>query len=201
MVFGITQLQYCPQNNFTRGLMAKLRIEDGTIYTLLSDIVRELAPLNIQVNRWPIGDEPKLKALLARYVLIDSEKEKILEALDVYFQQLKITAGYQCRDLIVLHPDVPHLDSLVSKFDRCHTHADCEVRYIIAGEGVFGFVRPDNSQVELTVQPEDYINIPSGTEHWFYLTDLRQIKAVRYFTSQDGWIPEYTNTKIRLCAE
>jgi 1,2-dihydroxy-3-keto-5-methylthiopentene dioxygenase len=43
------------------------------------------------------------------------------------------------------------LNTLLSKFNRCHTHADDEVRYIIDGEGVFGFVRPDGSQVELTI--------------------------------------------------
>lgn len=178
--------------------MAILRIEDGTTYTQLSDIMRELAPLNVQINCWQLGDDPKLKALLAQDVLSDAEKEKILQALDIYFQQLQQTAGYRECDLIVLHPGVPNLDALLSKFDRCHTHADPEVRYIIAGEGIFGFVRPDTSQVELTVQPEDYINVPSGTEHWFYLTASRQIKAVRYFTTREGWVPEYTDKEIRL---
>lgn len=178
--------------------MAILRLEDGTTYTQLSDIMRELAPLNVQINHWPIGEDPELSALLAQDVLSDAEKEKVLQALDAYFQHLLQTAGYKSRDLIVLHPSVPNLDSLLSKFDQCHTHADPEVRYIIAGEGVFGFVRPDASQVELTVQPEDYINVPSGTEHWFYLTASQQIKAVRYFTTTEGWIPKYTDTQIRL---
>jgi 1,2-dihydroxy-3-keto-5-methylthiopentene dioxygenase len=179
--------------------MAILRLENGTTYTQLSDIVRELAPLNVQLNRWPTGEDPKLNALLAQDVLSDAEKEHVLKALDIYFQQLQQTAGYQSCDLIVLHPGIPNLDAMLSKFDRCHTHADPEVRYIIAGEGVFGFVRPDTSQVELTVQPEDYINVPEGTEHWFYLTTSRQIKAVRYFTTTEGWVPEYTVTEIRLC--
>lgn len=87
---------------------------------------------------------------------------------------------------------------MLSRFNQCHTHADPEVRYIIAGEGVFGFVRPDASQVELTVQPEDYISVPSNTEHWFHLTTSRQIKAVRYFTTTEGWVPEYTDTEIRF---
>ncbi|WP_071191276.1 cupin domain-containing protein [Trichormus sp. NMC-1] len=178
--------------------MAILRLEDGTTYTQLSDIVRELAPLNVQINCWQIGRDPELRALLAQDMLSDVEKEQVLKALDIYFQQLATNAGYQERDLIALHPSVPNLDTMLSKFDRVHTHADDEVRYIIAGEGIFGFVRPDGSQVELTVQPEDYINVPAGTEHWFYLTALRQIKAVRYFTSREGWVPEYTDTEIRL---
>lgn len=178
--------------------MAILRLEDDTTYTHWSDIQRELAPLNIQINSWQIGNDTKLNALLAQDMLSDEEKEYVLKGLDKYFLQLAKTAGYKERDLIVLHSDVPNLDAMLSKFDKTHTHADPEVRYIVAGEGIFGFVRPDGSQIELTVQPGDYINVPNGVEHWFYLTSSRSIKAVRYFTTTEGWVPEYTDTEIRL---
>ena len=176
--------------------MAILRLEDGTTYTQLKDIARELAPLNVQLHHWSIGDA-EVRRLLAKASLDESEKKQVLQALDGYFEQLK-EEGYQSRDLIVLHPQIPNLDTLLAKFERCHTHADSEVRYIIDGEGVFGFVRPDGTQVELTIQPEEYINVPTGTEHWFYLTEAQRIKAVRYFVTTEGWVPEYTETAIRF---
>ncbi|TBR61093.1 acireductone dioxygenase [Westiellopsis prolifica IICB1] len=176
--------------------MAILQLEDGKVYTDLKDISRELAPLNIQLDYWSVGEDPQLHKLLAKDSLSEDEKEQVLVALDQYFNELQKTAGYQSRDLIVLHPDTPNLDGLLAKFDKIHTHADDEVRYIVAGEGIFGFVRPDGSQVELTVQPQEYINVPAGTEHWFYLTPERRVKAVRYFTNTEGWIPEYTGTPI-----
>jgi 1,2-dihydroxy-3-keto-5-methylthiopentene dioxygenase len=178
--------------------VAILTLEDGTTYTQMADIARELSPLKIQLNNWTIGNNPEIKHLLAKAALSDEEKEQVLEALDVYFEQLKASSGYQSRDLIVLHPEVPNLKDLLSKFDRCHYHTDAEVRYIVAGEGVFGFVRPDGSQVELTVQPEEFINVPENTEHWFYLTSNQRIKAVRYFTTMEGWVPEYTSQEIRF---
>jgi 1,2-dihydroxy-3-keto-5-methylthiopentene dioxygenase len=178
--------------------MAILQLEDGTTYTQLDHIARELAPLNVQLNRWPVGDNPEVHDLLAKDVLSDEEKEQVLQSVDNYFEELKQNAGYQSRDLIVLHPEVPNLDALVSKFDSCHYHTDNEVRYIVAGEGTFGFVRPDGTQVELTVQPEEYINVPANTEHWFYLTPSKRIKAVRYFTTTEGWAPEYTATEKRF---
>lgn len=178
--------------------MAILQLEDGTTYTELDDLERELAPLNVQLNRWPVGDNLEIQALLAKDALSDEEKEQVLQSLDQYFEQLKMSAGYQSRDLVVLHPEVPNLDTLLSKFDRCHYHADDEVRYIVAGEGIFGFVRPDGSQVEVTVQPEEYINVPANTEHWFYLTPSRRIKAVRYFTTTEGWVPQYTDSEIKF---
>ncbi|OCR02793.1 acireductone dioxygenase [Oscillatoriales cyanobacterium USR001] len=177
--------------------MAILRLEDGTTYTKLSEISRELAPLNIQLNYWPVGDSPELRNLLAQDILNDSEKEQVLQALDSYFEELKQTAGYHSRDLIVLHPEIPNLDGMLSKFYQCHTHSDDEVRYIVAGEGIFGFVRPEGDQVELTVEAEEYINVPANSEHWFYLTPNRRIKAVRYFSGTEGWVPNYTGTEIR----
>ncbi|MBX9258466.1 acireductone dioxygenase [Desmonostoc muscorum CCALA 125] len=178
--------------------MAILKLEDDTILTDINDIAQELTALNIQLNRWAVVDNPKLHRLLAEDSLNDHEKEQVLKALDVYFNKLQETAGYQSRDLIVLHPGVPNLDELMVKFDQIHTHADDEVRYVIDGEAIFGFVRPDGSQVELTVQKEEYINVPAGTEHWFHLTPARRIKAVRYFISAEGWVPLYTNKEIRV---
>ncbi|ERT06265.1 cupin domain protein [Lyngbya aestuarii BL J] len=178
--------------------MAILQLEDGTTYTELEEISRRLEPLNVRLNYWKVGEDPELKALLNQSALDNEEKEQVLLELDHYFEHLKQTDGYQSRDLIALHPDIPNLDSLMAKFESCHTHADDEVRYIIEGEGVFGFVCPDGSQMELTIQPEEYINVPAGSEHWFHLTDKKRIKAVRYFITTEGWVPEYTETKIRI---
>lgn len=178
--------------------MAILKLEDDTILTDINDIGQELAPLNIQLNRWAVGNNPQLRSLLAQDSLNEDEKEQVLKALDGYFNQLQQTAGYQSRDLVVLHPGIPDLDELMVKFDQIHTHADDEVRYVIDGEAIFGFVRPDGSQVELTVQKEEYINVPAGTEHWFHLTPARRVKAVRYFITTEGWVPQYTGKEIRL---
>jgi 1,2-dihydroxy-3-keto-5-methylthiopentene dioxygenase len=177
--------------------MAILRLENGITYTQLEDISQELAKLNVTLNYWPIKNEAT-RQLLQQDSLTDTEKEAVLTSLDDYFQQLKEQSGYQARDLIVLQPDIPNLDNLLAKFERCHTHGDDEVRYIIDGEGVFGFVFPDGSQAELTIQPEEYINVPAHSEHWFHLTANKRVKAVRYFTTMEGWVPEYTETVIRF---
>ena len=177
--------------------MARLTLEGGRTLTELEAIGEELAPLSIRVDRWPIGEDRVVQELLARPALKDAEKAQVLEGLDRYFHQLRDTAGYQTRDLIVLHPEVPGLDEMLAKFDRCHRHDADEVRYIVDGDGVFGFVRPERSQVRLLVEAGEYINVPAGTEHWFYLTPSRRIKAVRYFTTTEGWVPRYTGTAIR----
>lgn len=178
--------------------MAILRLENGTTSRELSEIAQALAPLKVKLNRWPVGENPALNQLLGQDSLTDAEKEQVLQGLDQYFEELKQTAGYQSRDLIALHPETPNLAGLLSKFNQCHIHTDDEVRYIVAGAGVFGFVRPDGSQIEVTVEAEEFINVPANTEHWFYLTPEQRVKAVRYFTSMEGWVPVYTQTEIRM---
>jgi 1,2-dihydroxy-3-keto-5-methylthiopentene dioxygenase len=177
--------------------MAVLQLDNGKMLTGVVQIGQHLAVLNIQLKQWPVGDNAETRALLAQPSLQEDEKEQVLRALDHYFESLEV---FQSRDMIVLNPETPNLDGMLEKFSRPHTHADDEVRYIVDGEGVFGFVCPDGTQMELTIQPEEYINVPAGTEHWFYLTPQRRIKAVRYFVDTSGWTPEYTNTKIRMQA-
>ncbi|WP_204101999.1 MULTISPECIES: cupin domain-containing protein [Spirulina sp. CCY15215] len=178
--------------------MAELKFENQQIITDLNKIQTELAPLSIKLDRWPMGDNPQTRDLLAKESLDEPEKESVLQELDHYFHQLQAEGGYQSRDIIVLHPNIPQLDELLSKFAKCHTHDDDEVRYIVDGEGIFGFVRSDASQIALKVEAGEYINVPKNTEHWFYLTSSRRIKAVRYFTGTEGWVPRYTNTEVRV---
>ena len=69
---------------------------------------------------------------------------------------------------------------------------------IVDGEGVFGFTFPDGSQAELLMERGEYINVPKDTEHWFHLTRAMRIKAVRYFSGTDGWVPVYTGADVRV---
>ena len=178
--------------------MARLKQEDGTVLDDLDAIQKALAPMNVQVRHWPTGDDPQVQSLLATPALDDAQKEQVLVGLDHYFRQLETEQGYKSRDLIVLHADIPNLDQALQKFSPAHTHDDDEVRYIVAGEGVFGFTLPGGGQAELLVQAGEYINVPANAEHWFHLTQAKTIKAVRYFSGTDGWVPRYTGTEIRV---
>jgi len=178
--------------------MARLKREDGTELSDIQDIQGALQPLGVQVKHWPTGDDPGLKQLLDTPSLSDAQKEQVLTGLDHYFNTLRDEQGYHSRDLIVLHDQIPNLDQALAKFQPAHTHDDDEVRYIVDGEGVFGFTFPDGSQAELLLERGEYINVPKDTEHWFHLTASKRIKAVRYFSGTDGWVPRYTNNEVRV---
>jgi 1,2-dihydroxy-3-keto-5-methylthiopentene dioxygenase len=61
---------------------------------------------------------------------------------------------------------------------------------------IYGFVRPDGSQVQLLVQAQDYLYIPADVEHWCSPTASLNFKAVRYFAIAEGWVPNYTGTQV-----
>jgi 1,2-dihydroxy-3-keto-5-methylthiopentene dioxygenase len=176
--------------------MARIQTQDGSVYTDTNSIQNILNPINVRLLFWPTSKSTT--HLLNQKSLNESEKDAVLTGHNNYFEQLKQDEGYQSQDLIVLHPDIPNLDSLLQKFAPIHTHDDDEVRYIVDGEGVFGFVLPDGSQIRLTIQAGEYINVPAGTEHWFVLTQEKRIKAIRYFTTTEGWSPNYTGRPVEI---
>ncbi|MGC8528706.1 MAG: cupin domain-containing protein [Leptospirillia bacterium] len=176
--------------------MAILFRTDKSQHVTLAEIAKVLTPVDVRLESWPIPETQPLKHLLGKPRLTTSEQEEVLNFFLPRFDHLKKTLGYQTQDLIVLDPDLPGLSALEEKFRSCHTHDDNEIRYIVEGEGIFGFVLPDGDQVELLVEGGDYINVPRGAEHWFRLTPARRIKAIRYFTSTAGWIPLYTGRPL-----
>lgn len=177
--------------------MALLKLENSKTISDLNEIRSYLAPLKIELSHWPIEKTETVGALLHSKTLSDAQKAQLLAELDSRFQEQKEKYGYQSRDLVVLHSEVPNVEELLKKFDRCHRHDDDEVRYIVDGSGIFGFVMPNGEQVTLKVEAEEYIRVPAQTEHWFILDSSRRIKAVRYFTSMEGWVAHYTGTELR----
>ncbi|MGC9239229.1 MAG: cupin domain-containing protein [Acidithiobacillus sp.] len=163
-------------------------------HSAVEDPTALLASLGVVWERLPLPASSEVQALLARPTLDAAEQESLLRALDPVFQRLQRERGYRERDLVVLHPEHPDLEALDRRFGGIHRHDDEEVRYIVDGEGVFGFVLADGRQLELTVEGGDYLHVPAGVEHWFRLNGLRRIKAVRYFSARGGWTPVYVDT-------
>lgn len=178
--------------------MAQLQYQDGKIESSLPTIQKLLMTIGVQLSHWPLPENPELKTLLNKENLADVEKEQVLNLLNERFEQQKADHGYQTQDLVCLTPKTPNIDELLAKFDKIHTHSDDEVRYIVDGSGIFGFVLKDNSQILLRVDSSEYIRIPENTEHWFLLDENKRIKAVRYFISTEGWVANYTNKEVHI---
>ncbi|HAT13988.1 MAG TPA: acireductone dioxygenase [Microcoleaceae bacterium UBA11344] len=178
--------------------MAVLQLEDGTTYSDIRAIESQLAALNIEIDRLSLKENPAVRELLVQDVLNLTQKQQILETLKSDFEKFKAVDGCQWCDLKVLHPGSPQIYPLMTQSRRTHTHTDAEVLHILAGECVFGFVYSNGSQVQLMLQAEEYIKVPANTEHWFYLTHSLYLKVVQYYTTAQGWVPQYTNRKLKI---
>ena len=84
---------------------------------------------------------------------------------------------------------------MLAKFDKEHTHAEDEVRFILAGRGIF-FLHLGQSVASVEVGPGDMLRVPRGTTHWFTLCEDRRIRAIRWFQHTDGWTPHYTGSGV-----
>jgi len=165
--------------------MALVRIcdEDRTLKDE-QEIANYLATLGIDYERW----QPE------HIVAEDAPAEAILQAYAQEIDKLKARGGYVTADVIDVRPETQGLAEMLAKFNREHWHDEDEVRFIIAGHGLF-HIRPENgSVIAIEVAAGDLIRVPRGTWHWFNLCDDRRIRAIRLFQDVAGWTPQYTGS-------
>jgi len=126
----------------------------------------------------------------------DASAETILAAYAREIDALKQRGGYVTADVIDVKPDTPNLDMMLAKFSREHWHDEDEVRFILAGNGVF-HIHPEGGPVTaIEVEAGDLIRVPRGTWHWFDLCAEKQIRAIRLFQDPAGWTPQYTDSGV-----
>jgi 1,2-dihydroxy-3-keto-5-methylthiopentene dioxygenase len=113
------------------------------------------------------------------------------DAYQVALDQLKADRGYVEQDTIELTPDMPNLEAICAKFEDEHRHSDDEVRFVLAGEGIFDIRSADDRWMRLTVERGDLIVVPKDRHHRFLLTDDKHIRCVRLFQDRAGWVPHY----------
>ncbi len=147
-----------------------------------AEIQAALTPLGIDYERWSLDRVPP-----------DSSADAVLEAYAVEIEAMKRRGGYVTADVIDVNPETPNLEAMLAKFDKEHTHDEDEVRFILAGRGIF-FLALGDRVVSVEVGPGDMLRVPRGTKHWFTLCEDRRIRAIRWFQDTSGWTPHYTGS-------
>jgi 1,2-dihydroxy-3-keto-5-methylthiopentene dioxygenase len=104
---------------------------------------------------------------------------------------LKSDRGYIEEDIVELGPSTPNLEAICAKFVDEHHHDEDEVRFVLAGEGIFDIRSDEDQWMRIVVQPGDLIVVPAGRHHRFLLTESKHIKCVRLFRNASGWVPHY----------
>lgn len=149
-----------------------------------AEIAGYLATMGIDYERWeatvPIAQS--------------APAEEILSAYAPQIERLKAQGGYVTADVIDVNPQTPGLDAMLARFNTEHWHDEDEIRYIIAGRGVFHIHPQQGPVVAIEVEAGDLIRVPHGTLHWFDLCSERRIRAIRLFQDPAGWTPHYTQS-------
>ena len=145
-----------------------------------------LAGIGIHYECWDVSVSPPS----------DASADDILRAYSSEIECLKAAGGYVTADVIDVSPATPNLDAMLAKFCIEHWHDEDEVRFIVAGRGLFHIHPAEGPVVAIEVEAGDLIRVPRGTLHWFDLCGDRRIRAVRLFQDKSGWTPHYTNSAV-----
>src|SRR5689334_11383549 len=117
--------------------MAIVRIpEEGRTLKTKQAITEYLASINIEYQTWT-PDQP---------TTAESTPEEVLHAYKKEIDLLKARGGYVTADVINITAQTPGLDAMLAKFSREHWHDEDEVRFILAGSGVF-HIHPEGKAV------------------------------------------------------
>jgi 1,2-dihydroxy-3-keto-5-methylthiopentene dioxygenase len=149
-------------------------------------ITEYLASINIEYQTWT-PSQP---------TTAESPQEEILAAYKKEIDLLKAKGGYVTADVINITAQTPNIDAMLAKFSREHWHDEDEVRFILAGSGVFHIHPLDGDVTAIEVEAGDLIRVPRGTWHWFDLCSDKQIRAIRLFQDVAGWTPQYTESGV-----
>jgi len=121
--------------------------------------------------------------------------EAVITAYQADIDRLKREGGYQAVDVVSLNPDHPDRLALRQKFLSEHTHSEDEVRFFVAGQGLFTLHIKDKVY-EVLCQQGDLIGVPANTPHWFDMSDKPYFIAIRLFINPAGWVANYTGDAI-----
>ncbi len=125
----------------------------------------------------------------------DSSDQEVLDAYADKVEELRLHHGFQGVDIVSLTPEHPDRQALRNKFLAEHTHDDFEVRFFVAGKGLFSIHAGDRVYALMCGQG-DLISVPSGTRHWFDMGSRPEFRCIRLFTNPEGWVARYTGSDI-----
>ena len=153
--------------------------------TALADIARELARIGVAFEQWeatqPVapGDTP----------------DAIMAAYRADIDRLVAERGFRTVDVVSIAPDNPNRGEMRKKFLEEHFHQEDEVRFFVAGSGLFT-LHVDDKVYELLCEAGDLVAVPDRMTHWFDMGPEPSFVAIRFFTEPEGWVGHFTGTDI-----
>ena len=148
-------------------------------------IARELARIGVGFEQWQ-ATQP---------IAPGDPAEKIMAAYRADIDRLVEARGFKSIDVVSIAPDHPDREAMRRKFLDEHFHNEDEVRFFVAGSGLFT-LHVAHNVYEVQCEQGDLIAVPDGTTHWFDMGPEPSFVAIRFFTEPDGWVGHFTGTNI-----
>lgn len=150
-----------------------------------AEVQRELAAIGVRFERWTAQAplEP------------GASQDAVLAAYRPQVEELMAERGYRAVDVISLDATHPDRAALRRKFLAEHTHADDEVRFFVAGSGLF-VLHAQNRVYAALCKKDDLISVPAGIPHWFDMGSSPAFTCIRLFNDPAGWVAQFTGDDI-----
>ena len=155
------------------------------LLTHAEDIAATLAEVGVRFERWQASAP----------IAPGASPDEVLAAYAPEIQRLKDEQGYVTVDVVSLSADHPQKDELRAKFLDEHRHGEDEVRFFVAGRGLFTLHVEDHVYAVLC-EKNDLISVPAGTRHWFDMGERPHFVAIRLFNNPEGWVAKFTGDGI-----
>ena len=150
-----------------------------------TEVAEQLAVIGVGFEQWeasqPVqpGDAPE--AIMAAY------REDI--------DRIVYANGFRSIDVVSIAADNENREAMRAKFLDEHFHKEDEVRFFVAGSGLFT-LHVEDKVYEVLCEAGDLISLPASMTHWFDMGPEPSFVAIRFFTEADGWVGHFTGTDI-----
>lgn len=172
--------------------MSRLRIfnDDAPDSPLLAtsdrgEMAAELAKIDVAFEQWDAS----------KPVVPGDPHDIILDAYRTDIDRLVQAKGFRTVDVVSIAPDNQSREEMRKKFLDEHFHKEDEVRFFVAGSGLFT-LHVDGKVFEVLCESGDLIAVPDRMTHWFDMGPEPSFVAIRFFTEPDGWVGHFTGTDI-----
>ena len=166
---------------FSESDPAAIRFESGEH----AAIAAELGKVGVRFERWQTTAD----------IQPGAAPEAVIDAYRADIDRLMREEGYQTVDVISLNADHPDKAVLRQKFLNEHSHSEDEVRFFVAGRGLFT-LHIDDQVYEVLCTQGDLIGVPDNTRHWFDMSEQPYFVAIRLFSNPAGWVANFTGSDI-----
>ncbi len=145
----------------------------------------QLARIGVRFEQWEA----------AQPIAPGTAADEVLQAYRQQIDRLIADNGFRTVDVVSIAPEHPDREAMRRKFLDEHFHKEDEVRFFVAGAGLFS-LHVAGKVFEILCEAGDLIGVPDGTTHWFDMGEAPHFVAIRFFTEPDGWVGHFTGSDI-----